>query len=77
MSRHVRWGGQQVHHVASLDQVDLGDGEVQRGLSLLGPGDCLSKNTKLHRWIESEHSMLKHIFPDLPKVMTALLPRNC
>ena len=49
MSRHVRWGGQQIHHVTSVDQVDLGDGEIQRGASLLGPGDCLSKNTKLHR----------------------------
>ena len=77
MSRHVRWGGQQVHHVASVDQVDLGDGEVQRGVSLLGPGDCLSKNTKLHRWKKSERSIVRHFFLDWPKVMTALLLRNC
>ena len=78
MSRHVRWGGQQIHHVASADQAELGDDGIQRGVSLLGPGDCLSKNTKLHRWEEPSHLIVDrtHFFLDLQKVMTALLQRN-
>ena len=48
MARHVRWGGHQIHHVFS-EQEDIEDGDNHRGVSLLGPGDSITRNTKLHR----------------------------